>query len=92
MKTIWALAAVGLLLPTTASAQGAGADAKYCADLTRLYRTHINNPEDPRPTFASPIVAQEAAIASCKSGNTAAGIPILEQALRDNKFTLPPRG
>lgn len=83
--------AVGILLPLTASAQGSGADVRYCAELTRLYRTYVNNPEDPRPTFASPNVTHEAAIASCKSGNTAAGIPVLEQALRDNKLTLPQR-
>jgi len=91
MKTGWIFVAVGVLLPLAASAQDAGADAHYCAELTRLYRTYINNPEDPRPTFASPNVTHEAAIASCKSGNTAAGIPALEQALRDNKLTLPKR-
>jgi hypothetical protein len=91
MKAGWIFVAVGVLLPLTASAQDAGADLRYCAELTRLYRTYVNNPDDPRPTFASPNVTHEAAIASCKSGNTAAGIPVLEQALRDNKLTLPQR-
>ena len=51
--------AVGLSLSAMASAQGQAAnaaDAKYCAELTRLYRTYINNPEDPRPAQISPSV------------------------------------
>ncbi len=83
--------AIGTGLSATASAQSSG-DAAYCDKLVKLYRTYVNNPEDPRPTFASPVAAHENAIANCKAGNTSAGIPVLEQALRDNKFTLPSRG
>jgi hypothetical protein len=67
------------------------ADARYCAELTRLYRTYVNNPEDPRPAQASPRATDEVAISNCQAGNTAAGIPPLEKALKDNRFTLPPR-
>jgi hypothetical protein len=91
MKTGWIFIAVGILLPVTASAQGAGTDAKYCEALTKLYRTYVNDPEDPRPTFATPVAAHETAIANCKAGDTGAGIPVLERVLRDNKFTLPAR-
>jgi hypothetical protein len=84
--------AAGMGLMSTASAQQANADARYCDKLIGLYRTYVNNPEDPRPTFPSPQAAQENAIASCKTGNTAAGIPVLEKSLRDNKMTLPARG
>jgi hypothetical protein len=31
------------------------------------------------------------AMAQCKAGNTAAGIPVLEKALKDGKATLPSR-
>jgi hypothetical protein len=31
------------------------------------------------------------AMAKCKAGNTAAGIPILEKFLKEGKVTLPPR-
>ena len=85
------LLGTGVVLSSTASAQ-TNADASYCAKLISLYRTYVNNPEDPRPTFPSPVASHETAIANCKAGNTAAGIPVLEQALRDNKFTLPVRG
>ncbi len=85
------LLAAGVTLSSAASAQSA-ADARYCDKLVGLYRTYVNNPEDPKPAFQSPVASHENAIANCKSGNTAAGIPVLEQILRDNKFTLPSRG
>jgi hypothetical protein len=91
MKTAWVVIAVGVLLPVAASAQTAAGDAAYCAKLTQLYRTYVNNPNDPRPVQPSPTAVYENAIHDCASGNTAAGIPPLEKALRDNKFTLPPR-
>jgi hypothetical protein len=84
--------AIGTGLSATASAQQSSADARYCDKLIGLYRTYVNNPEDPRPTYDSPVAAHEAAIANCKAGKTAAGIPVLEQALRDIKLTLPSRG
>jgi hypothetical protein len=31
------------------------------------------------------------AMAKCKAGNTAAGIPVLEKFLKEGKVTLPPR-
>jgi hypothetical protein len=85
------LLAAGVTLSSAASAQG-NADARYCDKLINLYRTYVNNPEDPRPAFQSPQGAQENAILSCRTGNTAAGIPVLEKSLRDNKMTLPSRG
>ncbi|MEI6201730.1 MAG: hypothetical protein WCP68_07250 [Enhydrobacter sp.] len=84
------LLAAGVTLSSAASAQSA-ADARYCERLVGLYRTYVNNPEDPKPAFQSPVASHENAIASCKAGNTAVGIPVLEQVLRDNKFTLPSR-
>ena len=85
------LIATAVVLTSPAFAQ-ASADARYCDRLIGLYRTYVNNPEDPRPAFQSPHAAHETAIANCKAGNTAAGIPVLEKALRDNKLTLPARG
>jgi hypothetical protein len=68
------------------------ADARYCAQLIKLYRTYVNNPDDPRPTFSVPNVTDEASIAQCVAGNPAAGIPGLESVLLKNKLTLPRRG
>ena len=69
-------------------------DASYCEALS----TTVNN----RPLAggtqgdASASAAELArsiaqAMAQCKAGNTAAGIPTLEKILKENKVTLPPR-
>lgn len=82
----------GIALPGVISAQPSGtADAKYCAELTRLYRTYVNNPEDPRPTLQSPNAASEYAISRCRAGDTATGIAPLEEALKNARIELPPR-
>lgn len=83
------------VLPLAAAAQplpAGSADAAYCEKLTKLYRTYINNPEDPRPTQVSPTAEFEVAIAKCHAGDTAAGIPPLEKALRNARINLPARG
>ena len=84
------LLAAGVTLSSAASAQNA-ADARYCDQLIGLYRVYINNPQESKPHYRTPSASQETAIASCHAGNAAAGIPVLEQVLRDNKFTLPSR-
>lgn len=70
-----------ITLPLTAFAQSD--DARYCHALSETYRL----------TAARSEVDAEVpvAIAKCKAGDTATGIPILEKALRDAKVTLPTR-
>jgi hypothetical protein len=68
------------LAPVAALAQSA--DAKYCEALADSYRklnTQNTNAAVPE------------AINQCKQGNTAAGIPVLEKALKDQNATLPAR-
>jgi hypothetical protein len=84
-------AAAALVLPGSAFAEPT-ADAQYCDKLVKLYRTYVNNPEDPRPAFSVPNVTDETAIARCKAGDTTAGIPGLEKVLLNNKLTLLRRG
>jgi hypothetical protein len=57
-------------------------DAEYCAALSRTYRTF-------RPNQVDETAA--AAMAQCEAGNTAAGIPVLEQTLTMSKIPLPSR-
>ena len=71
---------VSIALPFAAFAQSA--DAKYCEALSVEYRK-LNKSSDSG--------AAADAMANCKAGNTAAGIPVLEKALTDEKVTLPPR-
>jgi hypothetical protein len=72
-----------LVLPFTAVAQSD--DAKYCHALSEAYRHGTS-----RKIY--PPVEVPVAMAKCEEGDTAAGIPILEKALRDAKINLPPRG
>ena len=69
-------------LPFAAAAQPN--DAAYCSALSNTYR-HTS------PKGAAPTVTIPVAMAQCAAGDTADGIPVLEQALRNAKVTLPPR-
>lgn len=84
-----ATAGLSLVLSQTVSAQAN--DRQYCDALIQMYRTYISDPNQgrqQRPTDVGP----EVAISKCQTGDTAAGIPVLERALRDGRINLPPRG
>ena len=70
------------ILPFTASAQTD--DAAYCAALTKVYRNTAS-------LHQTSNVAIPVAVAKCAAGDTAAGIPVLEQALRNLGAKLPAR-
>ena len=70
------------ILPFTASAQTN--DAAYCAALTKAYRNTASFHQT--SSTAVPV-----AVAKCAAGDTSAGIPVLEQALRNYGAKLPPR-
>ena len=77
---IYLVACASLALPFAAMA--AMTDAQYCEALSVEYRKL-----DTQATSGP----QADAMAQCKAGNTAAGIPVLEKALKDGKVTLPSR-
>ena len=79
--TAFLVACTSFALPFAAMA--AMTDAQYCEALSVEYRK-LNTQAASGP--------QADAMAQCKAGNTAAGIPVLEKALKDAKVTLPPRG
>jgi len=64
------------------TAFGQTTDAIYCKALADSYRKLNTQNVD---------AAVPEAINQCNQGNTAAGIPVLEKALKDAKVTLPPR-
>ena len=78
------IVALPLAIATLPSAALAQDDAAYCQALTRTYRATIAKRADPA-------VAVPVAMAKCEAGDTAAGIPVLENALRNAKVALPPR-
>jgi hypothetical protein len=90
MKSInWLVPAVAALMPFGVSAQTS--DANYCRALSQKYEAYISSKTMGR-TPGQGTVDGSVAIEQCKAGNTAAGIPVLEQKLRDARVDLPPRG
>jgi hypothetical protein len=83
----WLVPVFALALPMTARAQAD--DALYCKALTIKYQAFIENLHGHSMQPGSP--DGHAAVAQCQSGNTAAGIPVLEQKLRDAKIERPRR-
>jgi hypothetical protein len=83
--TLVLVACVALTYPAAAETS----DAAYCAKLAELAlrytgKVGLEGEIKPMPTT---VVAMEA----CRQGNPAAGIPVLEKTLRDNRITLPAR-
>jgi len=86
------LALLASLLPAVAFAQSPASEFAYCSRLTDLYERYIGRSVDApsRPNLGGSLDADVAA-AQCRQGNPS-GIPALERVLRNNGFTLPPRG
>lgn len=87
------LMAIGLLaLPAAAQAQ-TPADRYYCGRLGAIYEYYLGK------SYASaygdyrrgPLSAQ-VALTQCQSGNVTEAIAVLEDQLKRNGFSLPPRG
>ena len=88
MRTIgWLAVLIAASLPLPAAAQGA--DAGYCDALIRTYDRYVIKINSQSPNTGS--LDGNVAVAQCRAGNTAAGIPVLEQKLRSNGFELPAR-
>ncbi len=90
MKTAIKLLIAGsaLALPLAVSAQSN--DAAYCAALTQQYQTYLLKLGS--HNYNPGTVDGSVAVEQCKTGNTSAGIPVLERKLRDAKIELPARG
>jgi hypothetical protein len=90
MRSAFALL-LALLLPAAALAQSPS-DVAYCRRLADLYYRYIGQPDYGSIRGIGPgSLDSEVAAAQCRQGNTE-GIPVLERVLRNNGFTLPPRG
>lgn len=81
------ISSLALSLPMAASA--APGDAAYCTALAAKYENLVVNRGGARGATQSG-VETSVALDQCKSGNPA-GIPVLEQKLRDLKIELPSR-
>ncbi|MBN9087074.1 MAG: hypothetical protein J0J01_09215 [Reyranella sp.] len=75
-------------LPVSAMAQSA--DTAYCNSLIRDYYRYVVKVGSHSPNTGS--LDGQVAVEQCRAGNTAAGIPVLEQKLRGAGVSLPARG
>ena len=83
-------AAVQAVPPGMTAAQGAA----YCSKLSQTYGEYVGSfggylGSNFRGGEAADLDAR-VAIANCQDGNYAAGIPVLQEKLRDAKVTVPP--
>jgi hypothetical protein len=80
------------LLSTLVHAQDVAGEQRYCAALLDRYLRYAGVTEYPgTPGKLSNDNQAALAQARCQSGDTAAGIAILERKLRDAKLDPPPR-
>ena len=82
-----------MLLAAPAFAQVSPGDVAYCNRLADLYDRYPGRSEiaSVRGTPGGSLEGQVAS-AQCRQGQPAGAIPVLERLLRNNGFTLPPRG
>jgi hypothetical protein len=88
MTIIRSLAVLLASLPIAAAAQSS--DQAYCDALIREYNRYVIKVGSHSPNTGG--VDGQVAVAQCRAGNTAAGIPVLEQKLRNQGVALPGRG
>jgi hypothetical protein len=90
MKTSRILVITALPLVLALGAQAQSADTQYCQALGSKYDRYVNNPSMGRGS-QPPNGRIDEAKSQC-GGNPSYAIPILEQALKDARVDLPPRG
>ena len=90
------LMAIGLLaLPLAAQAQTptVNADRDYCHRLGAVYEHYLGKSySSPYDDYRRGPLSAQVAATQCDRGNVTEAIAVLEDQLRRNKFTLPPRG
>jgi len=84
--TATGLVIASLALATTSNAQSPMNDQAYCRALVDAYTQGGGARGSLQPDNATAV-----AIAQCREGNAGPSIPVLEQALRDARITLPRR-
>jgi hypothetical protein len=89
LKTVrWLPILLTASISSTALAQTE--DSVYCGALIQRFERYVIKVGSQSPNTGS--LDGNVAVAQCRAGNTAAGIPVLEKKLRDAKVDLPARG
>ena len=87
------LMVIGLLaLPAAVQAQ-TPADREYCARLGAIYEHYLGKSyASPYGDYRRGALSAQVAAAQCQTGNVTEAIAVLEDQLKRNGFSLPPRG
>ena len=81
-------ATFSLAQPAPPAKTGPMTDGEYCDALITTYNRYLGQSS---ARSQQPDTSASNAIADCQKGNTAAGIPVLEQRLKNAGFSLPSR-
>ena len=87
------LMAIGLLaLPAIAQAQ-TPADREYCSRLGAIYEHYLGKSySSPYGDYRRGPLSAQVAVSHCQDGQVVEAIAVLEDQLKRNGFSLPPRG
>ena len=88
------LTAIAMALPLAAQAQvPVRADRDYCQRLGAVYEHYLGRSHaSPHNDYRRGPLSAQVAVTQCNGGNVADAIVVLEDQLRRNGFSLPPRG
>jgi hypothetical protein len=98
MRRSLQLMAIGaLVVPLVAAAQGrtssVNADRDYCRRLGAVYEHFLGKSNaSPYGDYRRGPLSAQVAVTQCDTGDVNQPIAVLEDQLKRNKFTLPPRG
>lgn len=79
-----------LAISISSAAMAQADDAAYCGALIQKFHRYVIKTNSQSPNTGS--LDGNVAVEQCRAGNTAAGIPVLEQKLRGARVELPARG
>ena len=90
-KTVIVLAALAASVgfAPMSNAQDVDKDTAYCRQLIKVLE--LGSQGAGVRNNSSPGLETAVALDQCRSGNPGPAIPVLEERLRDNGFTVPPR-
>ena len=87
------LMAIGLLMLPAAAQGKTPADRDYCARLGAIYEHYLGKSSaGPYDDYRRGPLAAQVAVTQCQSGDAPEAITVLEDQLKRNGFSLPPRG
>jgi len=81
----------GICAANVSNAQSMTGDVAYCQALAKKYSEYVGLGANAESRRGPSDVNAGVAIAECTNGNPGAGIPVLEQKLRNDRIDLPAR-